>query len=238
MHVHQVRLGDLDARIVSATPPHDPGPVVVLMHGFGAPGTDLVSLAQVLEAPPGTRFVFPQGPLELGAGFGGRAWWMIDIIALETAMASGTFRDLSRQVPDGLTEAREKVESCLAAIELELTPTRLALGGFSQGAMLATDVALHSERDIALLVLFSGTVIAEPIWASVVARRQGLQVVQSHGLSDPILPYQGAERLRALLEEGGLRVRFVPFQGGHEIPASAVQASSELFMRALAASDG
>ena len=37
------------------------GPLVVLLHGFGAPGTDLVPLWRELRAPPGTRFAFPAG---------------------------------------------------------------------------------------------------------------------------------------------------------------------------------
>ena len=44
------------------------GPLVLLLHGFGAPGDDLVSLADVLNVPAGTRFVFPEGPLSLSFG--------------------------------------------------------------------------------------------------------------------------------------------------------------------------
>ena len=51
------------------------GPVVMLLHGFGAPGDDLVPLADVIEAPRGTRWLFPEGPLPLNMGFGdSRAW--------------------------------------------------------------------------------------------------------------------------------------------------------------------
>ena len=41
------------------------GAAVVLLHGFGAPGDDLVSLAGQLDVPPGTRFFFPEGPISL-----------------------------------------------------------------------------------------------------------------------------------------------------------------------------
>ena len=36
------------------------GPLVVLLHGFGAPGDDLVALSEYLDAPAGTRFLFPE----------------------------------------------------------------------------------------------------------------------------------------------------------------------------------
>jgi phospholipase/carboxylesterase len=56
------------------------GPLVVLLHGFGAPGDDLVGLWRQLQVPRETRFVFPEATLALDAAlFGtGRAWWMID----------------------------------------------------------------------------------------------------------------------------------------------------------------
>jgi phospholipase/carboxylesterase len=42
-------------------------------------------------------------------------------------------------------------------------------------------------------------------------------VIQSHGRADPLLPYSIAERLRDSMIENGIDVRFVPFNGGHEI---------------------
>ena len=66
------------------------GPAVVLCHGFGAPGDDLVPLAEVLSAPPRTRFFFPEAPLALPAPYGdARAWWMLDLLRLEASFAAG-----------------------------------------------------------------------------------------------------------------------------------------------------
>ncbi len=64
------------------------GPLVVLLHGFGAPGEDLVPLFRQLNVPSEVRFAFPAAPVDLraklGPGYaGGRAWWMIDTAALE-----------------------------------------------------------------------------------------------------------------------------------------------------------
>jgi phospholipase/carboxylesterase len=234
MQVRQTRLGPLDARVVGEDGAEG-GPVVVLLHGFGAPGTDLVPLAQYLAAPPGTRFVFPQAPIDLGPTFaGGRAWWMIDMLALQQAMALGTFRDLAETVPDGLTEAREQLAETLDAVDAELAPRALALGGFSQGAMLATDYALRSDRKLACMVLFSGTVIARPEWAPLMAKRAGIEVAQSHGQMDPILPYAGAEQLREMMEGAGWKVRFVSFPGQHEIPPRALEAAGDVLKSHLA----
>ena len=62
------------------------GPTVVLLHGFGAPGDDLVPLWRVLDVPREVRFVFPAAPLPLDMGYGdARAWWLIDMERIERA---------------------------------------------------------------------------------------------------------------------------------------------------------
>ena len=74
--------------------------VIVICHGFGAPGDDLVPLgAEIARAVPSlgqsARFVFPQGPLSLESlGWGdARAWWMIDMAKLQQAQPTGQQKD-------------------------------------------------------------------------------------------------------------------------------------------------
>ena len=115
------------------------GPVVVLLHGFGAPGNDLVPLADVLNVPTGTRFVFPEGPLTLS--FGPRdacAWWLIDMARMAQDQAAGRPRDLSNEIPKGLAPARDTMLTFLKEVEhtFNADPHKTVLGGFSQGAML------------------------------------------------------------------------------------------------------
>src|SRR5262245_27065800 len=109
---------------LSRPPPDDRVLTCVLMHGFGAPGDDLVGLVDAIAAPPGvgreTRFVFPEAPNSLAdlappeyrsvPGLDhARAWWMIDTAEAERAMRRGEVRDMSRQDPPGLAEARTRV---------------------------------------------------------------------------------------------------------------------------------
>ena len=103
----------------------------------------------------------------------------------------GTIERLVEDVPAGLAEARASVVAMLDAYERETsTPSdRIVLGGFSQGSMLALDVALHTERALAGLVVLSGTLIASNEWLPLMAARKDLPVFQSHGTSDPILPF-------------------------------------------------
>lgn len=218
--------------------------VIVLCHGFGAPGDDLVALADAIDVPPGTVFLFPQALHALQDLLGqalyadARCWWLIDFARLERAMApngSAELRDLSAEIPEGLADARAALSEMLDALEKEERPSRLVLGGFSQGAMLSLDLALREpERKLAGLVLLSGTMIAEHEWRPLMAAAgdRRMPVFQSHGDSDPILPFAIAERLRDALTESGLDVTFEPFAGPHTIPPRALQRLSG-WLRAL-----
>ena len=198
---------------------------VVLLHGFGAPGDDLVSLGEYVKAP--VRWVFPEAPLELGGLYGdSRAWWLLDLARLERELRSGAPRDRRDEVPDGLAAAREQVSRFLDQVETRLgaDPQHVVLGGFSQGAMLSVDVALHRERPPAGLVLMSGTLIAESEWEPRWQQLAGVPVLQSHGTSDLLLPFSIAEVLRDRLREAGATVDWHAFRGGHEIPPQVLAA--------------
>jgi phospholipase/carboxylesterase len=212
------------------------GPVVILMHGFGAPGFDLVDLGDMLEVPEGVRFVFPEAPLALGPGFGGgRAWWMLDM-ALFEARARGEQPDRSDEIPPTLAEVSAQVAALVDEVEQRLGAKRerLVLGGFSQGSMLACDVALHMQVKPAALLLMSSTLIARQRWQAQAASCRGLPVLQSHGSDDPILSLANAERLADLLRAGGAELSWLPFRGGHQIPPEVLGAASRLIQRVLA----
>jgi phospholipase/carboxylesterase len=212
------------------------GPVVILLHGFGAPGDDLVSLADVLNVPTGTRFVFPEGPLSLSFGpSDARAWWLIDMARIAADHAAGRARDLSQDIPKGLAPAREKMLVFLKEIEQQFggDPRKTVLGGFSQGAMLSCDVMLRTRQPYAGLVQLSGTLLASQEWIPLLQKRKGLPVFQSHGTQDELLPYVGAERLRDALSKSGLAVEWHSFRGGHEIPESVLQRLGVFLMKVL-----
>src|SRR4029077_3328220 len=218
--MREEHIGGLRTRITGGTDGKGGGngPVVVLLHGFGAPGDALVSLADVLNVPNGTRFVFPEGPLSLSFGpSDARAWWLIDMARIAADQAAGRARDLSQDIPKGLAPAREKMLVFLKEIEQQFggDPRKTVLGGFSQGAMLSCDVILRTTQPYAGLVQLSGTLLASQEWIPLLQRsvplfteekcipllqnRKGLRVFQSHGTRAELLPYVGAERLRDAL---------------------------------------
>lgn len=209
-----------------------PSLAVVLCHGYGAPADDLAPIgAELLQTDPaigeGVRFYFPAAPLDLTPlGLpGGRAWWPIDMQRMVMAAQLGRWDELRAKVPEGLEAARDKLLSLVEAVQAEtgLPLSRMVLGGFSQGAMISTDLALRLPEPVAALCVASGALVAEPEWRQLAAKQKPLQVLQSHGRQDPILPFFGAEALRDLLGETGHEVHFLPFDGGHTIPWSMME---------------
>lgn len=226
----RVEIGGLQAWDV---PGAADGPVIVLLHGFGADANDLLSLHKVVATPPGTRWVVPDAPLTLGISplFGGRAWFPIDQDAVQRAAAAGTHRDLSQVTPNGLDDAREAVMRLLA--ELGAPLSKVVLAGFSQGAMVATDVALTLPTNVAGMLLFSGTLLHADLWKELARQRAGLRFYQSHGLYDPLLNVTMARRLNELLNTAGVRGELREFAGHHEIPAEVLRDASDFLASVL-----
>lgn len=211
--------------------------LAVLCHGFGAGGDDLVGLAsemlQLVPQDEATMLVFPAAPLSLDdEGMpGGRAWWMLSIQRLLSAIEDGQYELVREEVPDGIDEAREMlVETVTAALELaQVSEDQLFLGGFSQGAMLSVDTAIRGlEKPPAKLCLFSGCLICERQWKAGVARLSSVDIFQSHGSLDPILPLQTGKWLTEMLRENGCAVDFLEFAGVHTIPLEAIERAARM----------
>ena len=200
-----------------------PGPpTLVLLHGYGSSAQRWEPFTKTIRWPWNGRFVFPEGPDAARRTDGvsdGRAWWGLD---LPSHIPPGqSLPDLSATRPEGLEVAASLVEDLLGA--LQRSPGGpIVLGGFSQGAMVASEVAFRSDVKLHALVLLSGTLVDEASWERHFDRRRGTAVFMAHGRGDRTLPFATAERFRSKLEAAGVKVTWVPFDGGHEIPAAVV----------------
>lgn len=193
-------------------------PAVVLLHGFGSTADDLIPLANVYKENPQINWFFPEGPLEIPITpeYTGRGWFPIDIDRLKQGLQKNDEEAIRNAFPDSLLAIRQKIFTFLA--ELSIPLSRIFIGGFSQGAILATEMALHHFENMGGLLIFSGALFQPDEWEKLAHIHSGMPFFQSHGKDDPILPFKGALSLEKLLLKGGLKGSLESFPGGHDIP--------------------
>lgn len=196
-------------------PGEEQGRNVVILHGFGADAADLFPLADFLDPAGKWNFYFPDAPNEvpIGPGWTGRGWFPISVRELETGV------DYTQVRPPGLKESNAAVSELIFLLESK----KLVLGGFSQGAMVAMDVALDQPEDIAGLLLWSGVMLDEPGWRKKISGLKGKRYIQSHGTGDSVLQFAQGQRLHELLKSGGAVGELVAFPGAHEIPVPVLK---------------
>jgi phospholipase/carboxylesterase len=190
---------------------------VVFLHGYGANMHDLFPLWEMWHQDQ-FDWYFPNGVMSLPMGYyEGRAWFSIDIERLEKAMREGTHREMAGVVPPELDETLKRLEVFLD--ELAQKYSRIILGGFSQGAMCTSHLALSSHLPLVGLILLSGNLLAQDRFSK---SARGIPFYQSHGTQDPILTLSGAKELEQKLLALNFTGKLNVFNGGHEIPMSVV----------------
>jgi len=178
---------------------------LVLLHGWGAPGDDLVSLGEELARAAPMRVVLPAAPLEMPHG--GRAWY--DRGATDSDPQIG--------------RARAAIEGVIATLgQRGVAPERVVVAGFSQGGILSIEVGLAGRTRLAGIAVLSGRALSHP--ARVYSHLRGLPVFWSHGRSDDRIPFARGEAFRDRASAAGALIEPVPFEGGHAIPPVVVEA--------------
>ena len=239
IHRERKTIATLDCTVVSRNGLVTPRAAVILCHGFGAPGTDLVAIGSEFisanESLADVVYIFPAGPLELDPGYDARAWWMIDMERIQRMALEGQSRDLKNEIPDRLAHCRKSMLEMMEEVQrtYALASQQIVIGGFSQGAMLTTDVALHSPQPLGGLIIWSGALINALEWTSLVQQQDNFPIIQSHGRFDPILPFSGAEELFEILKQAGFPIEFLPFSGAHTIPMEVLELASRLILEVV-----
>lgn len=196
---------------------------IVFFHGYGADAADLMPLVDMMNVSADATWIFPEAPMEviIAPGFYGRAWFQIDSRRLENSMKNGEPLDMSNSVPEGLTSVRKSAAQFYSEVRKKYK--KVIIGGFSQGAMLAIDIALNADKKPDGLVIMSGTLVNKKEWEKLVTSCTGLHFFQSHGKNDALLGFNYAENLYDMLTSGGMNGDFMSFNGGHEIPPKVIE---------------
>lgn len=202
-------------------------PWIILFHGYGADAHDLFQLHEFVQPKQKYNWLFPNGFLSvpIGPAWTGRAWWNIDMREIEQAAMRGETRDFSDRIPDGLNTARENAMKMIE--QLKVPWNQIVLGGFSQGAMLATELYLNAPETPKGLMLLSGTLLCKDRWAELTKNRKGQKFYQSHGKNDLVLGHNHAAALNTVLNQNGMHGSLSSFNGAHEIPPNVLRGMTD-----------
>ena len=164
--------------------------LVVLLHGYGADGADLIGLApQLGQVLPGAAFVSPHGPEACEMAPVGRQWFSLADYDPGLMRRDPRHRDAVRvRMLEGTQGAAPVLDRFLDQ-ELEragLDESRLAILGFSQGTMMALYVGLRRARAPACIVGFSGSLVGADRLAEEARSKPPLLLV--HGDADETVP--------------------------------------------------
>ena len=196
--------------------------LVVLLHGWGADGDDLITMAphwgQLMRD---TAFVSPHAPFPCDMGHG-RQWF---------SLADRTPAMLLARLKAVVPVVNVFIEAELAA--LGLGPERLALIGFSQGTMLSLYLAPRRAPACAAVLGYSGALLGgETLSAEVTARPP---VMLIHGEADSMVPSSSMAQAKESLEAVGFKVESHLRPGlGHGIDSEGLALGGRFLAEALA----
>jgi phospholipase/carboxylesterase len=190
-----------------------PKRLVILLHGYGANGDDLIGLAPPLsQVLPDAEFLSPNAPYPCAQNpFGGLQWFDV----------------WNRDDENRLAEVRKTaviVDAFIdAALEARgLTDADLALVGFSQGTMLSLHVAMRRAVPCAAVLGFSGRLESPETLPGEITARPKVMLI--HGEQDEMLPIAMMEAAAETLGANGVAVETHRRPGlGHGIDPDGLQ---------------
>lgn len=184
---------------------------LVLLHGRGASAEDMIGLAQAFILPTGMTVLAPQAS--------GRVWYPQRFIA-----------PLAANEPY-LSSALRRVDEVTSLLQENGIPTeRVIVGGFSQGACLAAEYVLRSQRRWGGLLVFSGGFIGPlDTRRQPAGRLEGTPVFLGCSDIDPHIPLTRFKETASILEAMGAHVTARIYTGmGHTINQDEVDSAQAI----------
>ena len=171
-----------------------PRQIVVLLHGYGSSGADMIALApHWQDSLPDALFLAPHAPQRCGMMGSGYQWWGLSGFA-PAALAAGA------------ASAAPAIDAFIdkKLVQYGLTEAELALVGFSQGTMMALHVGLRRPSAVAAVVGYSGMLTSTADIAHTDFTHPPVLLV--HGSADPVVPVAALHRAESELKRLGVAV--------------------------------
>jgi phospholipase/carboxylesterase len=199
-----------------------PKRLVILLHGLGADGNDLIGLAPYW-APllPAAEFLSPNAPFPCDMAPYGYQWFSSQDRSPAAVLA-------------GVRAAAPLLDAFIddALAQRALDDADLALVGFSQGTMMSLFVGLRRTKPVAGIVGFSGRLLGPELLASELRSRPPTLLV--HGTDDPLVPYESLAAAEVALNGAGVPVDTLTCPGvGHSIDENGLRRGGAFLKDAL-----
>ena len=214
---------DLQGPMVRPSDGGKPRQIVVLLHGVGADGSDLIELAPLLgHRLPGTLFVAPDAPYPCDMAPYGRQWFSLQDRRPAALLAGvAAVAPLLDRYLDGLLDRHG------------LGPDRLAVLGFSQGTMLSLHTAPRRPVPLAAVLGYSGALVGAEELPEACRSRPPVMLV--HGDRDDIVPVQALFAAVKGLQRAEIPVQWIVRPGlPHSIDPEGIAAGAGFLADAFA----
>jgi len=199
-----------------------PKQLVVLLHGYGSNGADLISLAPMWRRLlPGALFVAPDAPERCPGAPGGYQWWALHDLG-RSALAAGA------------RHAAPVLDAYLDGLLAEhgLDESRMVLAGFSQGTMMALHTGIRRERPLAGILGYSGMIAGSSLDPAEVRSKPPVLLI--HGDADTIVPLSAYHHAHTELERLGFPLEGHVSRGlGHGVDPAGIELGAKFVQRVL-----
>lgn len=197
-----------------------PDQLIVLLHGVGADGNDLISLApEFAKILPDAHFVSPNAPYPCDMAPFGHQWFSLQD------------RDPVRILKE-VQETAPIVDNFLSnkLTELSLTDKNLSLIGFSQGTMMSLFVGPRREKGCAGILGYSGAIIGEELLD--MEKKSSSPVCLVHGNADMVVDFQLMRLAESTLNKNGFKTEAHEINGlGHGIDFQGIEIGKNFLQR-------
>ena len=199
-----------------------PKQIVLLLHGYGSNGADLIGLAPQWQRDlPDALFLAPNAPQRLGSISAGYQWWPLTAFT-PAALASGA----ASAAPAIDTFIDRKLD------QYGLTDASLAIVGFSQGTMMALHVGLRRTHQVAAIVGYSGMLTGVHALSHLPITKPPVLLV--HGSADLVVPVAALHAAQSALEHLDIDITVHVSNGvGHTVDPVGVRMGGDFVAKAL-----